>query len=125
MKKKRAVSLHTEFTSLYLCCWCPSCCFWPRFCRARSPQQVDILPDEVVEFQGGSDRTTLQIPVHRIIQLLVWGRLEDECREVLEGQVKEQTCITVKTEGNVYPFLHQTSQLMYEAAALTFYPHCS
>lgn len=87
MKKERAVSLYTVFTSphlvsavllvsikLFLAQVLQTRVLCSR--RASSPRQVYILHAEVVEIQGGSDRTTLQIP--RIIQRLVQGRLEDE-----------------------------------------------
>lgn len=70
MKKERAVSLHTEFTPPHLVSavllgsivlFLAQVLQSTLLCslRASSPQQVDILHGEVVEFQGGSDRTTL------------------------------------------------------------------
>lgn len=87
MKKERAVSLHTVFTLPHLVSavllvsiklFLAQVLQTRVLCshRASSLQQVYILCGEVVEIQGGSGRTTLQIP--RIIWCLVQGRLEDE-----------------------------------------------
>lgn len=80
MKKERAISLHTEFTPPHLVkavLLVSIMLFLAQF-RESSSQQVFILHGEVVEFQGGGDRTALQIPIHCISQLLVQRRLEDE-----------------------------------------------